>query len=93
MIAISLFSKYFKMHDCSLIIIALASRTLGMVVAGLASNRFWFYFSSVIELFSLVTVVGMRSFATKIVDPNEAGKIYFFLLSDFCPIGNRIYIF
>ncbi|XP_046970551.1 proton-coupled folate transporter-like [Vanessa cardui] len=74
-VAVTVLSKYFKVHDDLLGAIATTSKVLSSFVYGLAPNKSWFYAGPVLDFFGNCGSTVVRSLGTKVVDPDEIGKI------------------
>ncbi|CAH2089529.1 unnamed protein product [Euphydryas editha] len=68
-------SKYLKLHDDLLGAIATASKVLSSFMYGLAPNKTWFYIAPVIDFFGNTGSTVVRSLGTKVVQPDEVGKM------------------
>lgn len=72
-IAITVFSKWLKMHDCFLGIIATASKVLSSFFYALAPTKGLLYVGPVFDIFGNVASTAIRSLGTKIVVPEDVG--------------------
>lgn len=75
-IAVTVFSKYLKMHDTCLGIIATACKTVSSFVYGLAPTKQWFYSGPAFDLFGNSGVTAIRSLGTKVVDQENVGEVF-----------------
>ncbi|GBP09733.1 Solute carrier family 46 member 3 [Eumeta japonica] len=75
MVAVAVFSRWLKMHDALIGIIATASKVLSSFVYAFASTRDWFYSGPAFDFFGNTGVTAIRSLGTKVVDPDEVGKM------------------
>ncbi|CAH2235030.1 proton-coupled folate transporter-like [Pararge aegeria] len=74
-IAVIVFSKRLQMHDALIGIIATSSKVVSSCVYGLAPNRSWFYSGPIFDLFGNSGSTVVRSLGTKVVIPDEVGKM------------------
>lgn len=74
-IAVTLFSKYLKMNDSFIGIIATACKTVSSFVYGLAPTKAWFFSGPVFDFFGNSAVTAIRSIGTKVVGPDNVGKM------------------
>ncbi|XP_049876744.1 proton-coupled folate transporter-like [Pectinophora gossypiella] len=74
-VAVTLFSKKMKMHDAVLGVIATACKVASSFVYGLAPTKQWFYSGPAFDFFGNTGVTAIRSLGTKVVKPNEVGKM------------------
>lgn len=73
MLALTLFSKYLKMDDSLIAVMACISKVLASFVYAFAPNKNWVYLAPVVEFIGGTAVIAMRSIATKVVEPDEIG--------------------
>ncbi|XP_037301513.1 proton-coupled folate transporter-like [Manduca sexta] len=97
-VAITVFSKYLKMHDSFLGIIGTGCKIVSCVVYGLAPTKQWFFAGPAFDIFGNVGVTAVKSIGTKVVDPDKVGKMLsLFGLTEslqtlaFVPLFSRIY--
>ncbi|XP_041984599.1 proton-coupled folate transporter-like [Aricia agestis] len=74
-ICVTLFSKYLQMHDSLLGIIASTSKVTSSFIYGWAPTNFWFYSGPIFDLFGTSGTPVVRSLGTKVVKPEEIGKM------------------
>ncbi|KAL0869895.1 hypothetical protein ABMA27_006095 [Loxostege sticticalis] len=74
-IAVTIFSKWLGMHDSMLGIIATASKVASSLVYGFASTKEIFFAGPVFDIFGSSGVTAIRSLGTKVVEPNEVGRM------------------
>ncbi|CAH0713367.1 unnamed protein product, partial [Brenthis ino] len=74
-IAVSVLSKILKMHDALLGVIATSCRVVSSFVYGLAPTKTWFFTGPVFDFFGNSGSTVVRSLGTKVVAPNEVGKM------------------
>ncbi|XP_038211169.1 proton-coupled folate transporter-like [Zerene cesonia] len=74
-IAVTIFSKLLKMHDALIGVIATSCKIVSSIVYGLAPNRNWFFSGPVFDFFGNSGTTVVRSLGTKIVEPDEVGKM------------------
>ncbi|KAI5635114.1 major facilitator superfamily domain-containing protein [Phthorimaea operculella] len=74
-IAVTLFSKKLQLHDAIIGIIATASKVAGNYVYALAPTKSWFYSGPIFDIFGNVGTTAIRSLGTKVVEPEEVGKM------------------
>ncbi|XP_044265547.1 uncharacterized protein LOC123011908 isoform X1 [Tribolium madens] len=70
-----LFTKVLKIDDAALGVASSASRIVASIVYAFAPNAFTFYVGALIEIFNGSTFIAMRSIISKLVPPDELGKI------------------
>ncbi|XP_063905080.1 probable peptidoglycan muropeptide transporter SLC46 [Zophobas morio] len=70
-----LFSKILKIDDAALGFLSSASRIVASVVYAFAPNAWVFYAGALIEILNGTTFIAMRSIISKLVPPDELGKI------------------
>ncbi|XP_044265548.1 uncharacterized protein LOC123011908 isoform X2 [Tribolium madens] len=64
-----------KIDDAALGVASSASRIVASIVYAFAPNAFTFYVGALIEIFNGSTFIAMRSIISKLVPPDELGKI------------------
>ncbi|KAJ0174135.1 hypothetical protein K1T71_010281 [Dendrolimus kikuchii] len=74
-VAVTIFSKYLKMHDSFLGMIATACKIVSSFVYGLAPTQAWFFAGPVFDFFGTSGTTAIRSIGTKIVAPDQVGKM------------------
>ncbi|XP_050674415.1 proton-coupled folate transporter-like [Leptidea sinapis] len=74
-VAVTIFSKLWKMHDALIGSIATICKVVSSFVYGFATNRTWFYTGPVFDFFGNSGTTVIRSLGTKVVDPDEVGKM------------------
>ncbi|XP_045501745.1 proton-coupled folate transporter-like [Colias croceus] len=74
-IAVSIFSKLLKMHDALIGVIATSCKITASIVYGLAPSRNWFFSGPAFDFFGNSGTTVIRSLGTKIVEPDEVGKM------------------
>lgn len=75
LIAVTIFSKLLKMHDSLIGVISTACKVMSSVLYALAPTKKWFYVGPAVDFFGNVGVTAIRSLGTKIVEPDEVGKM------------------
>ncbi|KAG6464716.1 proton-coupled folate transporter [Manduca sexta] len=98
-VAITVFSKYLKMHDSLLGIIGTGCKIVSYVVYGLAPTKQWFFAGPAFEIFGNVGVTAVKSIGTKVVDPDKVGTLISLLeitdalqASAVIPLFNEIFV-
>lgn len=74
---IYLFSKRWKIEDSVIGVVACISRIAASVVYALAPNRTIYFLGPVLDMFSSAGATSLRSIATKLVDADEIGKLFY----------------
>ncbi|XP_072942841.1 proton-coupled folate transporter-like [Epargyreus clarus] len=74
-IAITIFSKLLKMHDAILGVIATLCKVLGSLMYAFAPTKTWLYTAPVLDFFGNTGAPAIRSLGTKVVQPDEVGKM------------------
>ncbi|XP_047997456.1 proton-coupled folate transporter-like [Leguminivora glycinivorella] len=74
-VAVTLFSKFMKMHDAILGVIATTCKVISSIVYALAPTRPWFYSGPFFDFFGGTGVTAIRSLGTKVVAPEEVAKM------------------
>ncbi|XP_044755427.1 tetracycline resistance protein, class H-like isoform X2 [Coccinella septempunctata] len=69
--ALAVFAKYLRWNDIQLALLSCFSRFTGTVIMAFAQNRILLYTGALIDVFSGVIVIAVRSMITKTVDKNE----------------------
>ncbi|XP_061728983.1 proton-coupled folate transporter-like [Cydia pomonella] len=69
------FSKILKWHDSLLGIISTISKIVGSCVYCFAATATIFYIASMVEILNGTSLLAMRSIVSKVVDPEELGKV------------------
>ncbi|KAF2884244.1 hypothetical protein ILUMI_21936 [Ignelater luminosus] len=73
--SLSFFSKYLKMDDALLGVISSTSKVLSALVYAFAPNPIIFYLGAIIEMLNGTSFIALRSIISKLVSPDELGKI------------------
>nr|XP_053602308.1 solute carrier family 46 member 3-like isoform X2 [Plodia interpunctella] len=73
--SISVFSKYLQWHDSILGIISTLSKIAGSFVYCFAPNEKIFFIAPIVEILNGTSLLAMRSIVSKLVDPDELGKV------------------
>ncbi|KAK4884688.1 hypothetical protein RN001_000959 [Aquatica leii] len=73
--SLSFFSKYLKIDDAVLGIISGVGKFFSAFVFAFAPNQTVFYLGIFVEMLSGTTFIAIRSTATKLVEPDELGKL------------------
>ncbi|CAG4947124.1 unnamed protein product [Colias eurytheme] len=74
-IAVTIFSKLLQMHDAVIGVIATSCKITASIVYGLAPNRNWLFSGPAFDLFGNSGTTVIRSLGTKVVEPDEVGKM------------------
>ncbi|KAJ2948495.1 hypothetical protein O0L34_g7745 [Tuta absoluta] len=74
-IAVTLFSKKLQMHDAILGMIATCCKVVANFVYAYSPTKNWFYSGPVFDIFGGVGTTAIRSIGTKVVEPEEVGKM------------------
>ncbi|KAJ0174133.1 hypothetical protein K1T71_010279 [Dendrolimus kikuchii] len=75
-VAVSFFSKYLKIHDTFVGIIATTCKIVSSIVYGLAPTRGWFYAGPAFDFFGPSGLTAIRSLGTKVVTLEQVGKLF-----------------
>jgi hypothetical protein len=70
-----LFTKILKIDDAALGILSSTSRIVASLVYAFAPTPFVFYLGAIIEILNGTSFIAMRSIISKLVPPDELGKI------------------
>ncbi|XP_013184487.1 lysosomal proton-coupled steroid conjugate and bile acid symporter SLC46A3 isoform X2 [Amyelois transitella] len=73
--SITVFSKYLKWHDSILGIISTLSKIAASFVYCFAPNERIFFIAPLVEILNGTALLAMRSIVSKLVEPDELGKI------------------
>lgn len=73
-IAIPLFTKYFKLSDFIIIIIAFMDKVVADIIYSTSQVSTYLFIAMVVGMISGTANIGMRSVATKVVSENDLGK-------------------
>ncbi|KAI5645165.1 major facilitator superfamily domain-containing protein [Phthorimaea operculella] len=86
--SLTVFSKYLGWHDSLLGIISIVSKIASSFVYCFAPNGRIFFIAPMVEILNGTSMLAMRSFLSKLVAPNELGKIssLISLMENFTPI-------
>ncbi|KPJ09702.1 Proton-coupled folate transporter [Papilio machaon] len=74
-VAVTVFSKYLKMHDALIGVIATICKVASSFVYSLAPTKAWFYSGPVFDFFGNSGTTAIRSLGTKVVDQDKVGKM------------------
>ncbi|XP_017776311.1 PREDICTED: proton-coupled folate transporter-like [Nicrophorus vespilloides] len=74
--SLGFFSKYLKLDDSILGMISNMSKILACLVFAFAGSSTVFYMGAIVEMFNGTSFIAMRSIISKLVPPDELGKIY-----------------
>ncbi|XP_065166912.1 probable peptidoglycan muropeptide transporter SLC46 [Atheta coriaria] len=86
-----LFTKVFKFTDYTIIIITFINKIIGNIVMAAAANKIMIYIGVYIELFNRVTIITLRSLATKVVRQEDLGKVQSFF-GIFESLGGAVFV-
>lgn len=75
MFALIFFTKYLKIDDAMLGILSSASKILASLVYTFAPSPGVFYIGAIVEMLNGTSFIAMRSIVSKLVSPDELGKI------------------
>lgn len=75
MFALGFFTKYLKIDDAMLGILSSASKILSSLVYTFAPSPSIFYIGAIVEMLNGTSFIAMRSIVSKLVTPDELGKI------------------
>ncbi|XP_077287139.1 putative peptidoglycan muropeptide transporter SLC46 [Arctopsyche grandis] len=75
-LAMVVFSRYLKMDDSLIGAISGISKIAASFIYAFAPTVSWFYIAPIVDLLSGTGIIVMRSIASKLVEPNETGKIH-----------------
>ncbi|CAH2107734.1 unnamed protein product [Euphydryas editha] len=73
--SISVFSKYLGFHDSMLCLISITSKLIGSVYIAFVKTDLDMFMVPLIEILNATTVTSLRSMVSKLVLPEELGKI------------------
>ncbi|XP_022816276.1 solute carrier family 46 member 3-like [Spodoptera litura] len=73
--SILVLSKYLKWHDSLLGIVSTLSKIAASFVYCFAKNEKVFYIAPMVEILNGTSLLAMRSIISKLVEPNELGKV------------------
>ncbi|CAK1584523.1 unnamed protein product [Parnassius mnemosyne] len=74
-IAVTVFSKWLKMHDALIGAIATTCKVMSSFVYSLAPSKAWFYSGPAFDFFGNSGTTAIRSLGTKVVDQDKVGKM------------------
>ncbi|XP_031327782.1 uncharacterized protein LOC116159026 [Photinus pyralis] len=74
--SLSIFSKCLKLDDSLIGIISGSSKALSSLVYAFAPNTTIFYLGTIMESFSGTSYIAVKSLISKLVEPEELGKVY-----------------
>ncbi|KAL3289010.1 hypothetical protein HHI36_003453 [Cryptolaemus montrouzieri] len=72
--SLTFFSKFLKLDDALLGIIAMTSKILGCLFYAFAPTGFYFYFGAVVEIFHSTNYIAVRAIMAKTVRSEDLGK-------------------
>nr|XP_022908796.1 uncharacterized protein LOC111420114 [Onthophagus taurus] len=73
--SLTFFSKFLKFDDALLGVISSMSKVISAVVYAFAPSPFYFYLGAIAEMLNGTSFIAMRSITSKLVPPEELGKI------------------
>ncbi|CAG9762387.1 unnamed protein product [Ceutorhynchus assimilis] len=73
-IAVPLFTKIFKLHDLTILLLTFLDKIVCNIFLGLATDSVLMYVGAAVSLITGVTAISLRSLATKVVSQNDLGK-------------------
>lgn len=91
MLGTYLFTKVFKLTDYAIIIIVLINKIIANIVMAAAVNKIMIYIGVYIELFNNLSVIALRSLATKVVRQEDLGKAQSFF-GIFETLGGAVFV-
>ncbi|CAH2042400.1 unnamed protein product, partial [Iphiclides podalirius] len=74
-IAVTVFSKWLKIHDALIGVLATTCKVTASFVYSLAPTKSWFYSGPAFDLFGNSGTTAIRSLGTKVVDQDKVGKM------------------
>ncbi|XP_076304916.1 lysosomal proton-coupled steroid conjugate and bile acid symporter SLC46A3-like [Tachypleus tridentatus] len=79
LIGMPVLSRWFRAPDTLIGLIGTLSRGLGLAVLGFSTTSFLVYISALIFVFSEIPIPAIKSALSKLVEPDEKGKIFAFM--------------
>ncbi|XP_030763978.1 uncharacterized protein LOC115888399 isoform X2 [Sitophilus oryzae] len=73
--SLAFFSRFLKLHDSLLGIISCSTKIMAAGIYAFAPTPFYFYMAAVVELLNGTSFIAMRAMISKLVLPEELGKI------------------
>lgn len=75
-IAVSVLSKFLKVHDALIGVIATTCKVVSSFVYAFAPNKTWFFTGPVFDFFGNSGTTVVRSIGTKVVSPDKVGELF-----------------